>query len=298
MDLAIVVAVLGALAVLGLGTGLRVINEYERGVVLRLGRLVGTLNPGMRYVLPFGIDRLIRVDLRTGTMDVSARDAVTVDGVPLQVEAVAYLQVLNPALAVTRVIDYRRATSQLALAAVRSVIAGCSLREVLTDQGKVRQALGTFVDRRTEPWGIKVTAMEIKNVELPQAMQQAMAQNADADRERRARIAQAEAELAAAHRLVDAARILETQPYAALLRYLQTVADLAPGNTTVVVLPLPSDLIQPFLDIKGRASDAPRRASGAPTSSMPPAQTAAPVSTPRAGQRPGTAQAASPGPPS
>ncbi|HEY7928274.1 MAG TPA: SPFH domain-containing protein [Candidatus Dormibacteraeota bacterium] len=262
MDPVIIAAVVAAAcALVVLASGIRVIAEYQRGVVLRLGRRGPLLEPGLRIILPFGIDRLIRVDLRSSLLEVPTQEVITHDGVPVQVSASVHLQVLNPILAVTRVIDYRRSTSRLVQAALREVVGHTGLRGLLVEPETVRDALGRFVDARTEPWGIRITEIDVREVELPAAMQRAMEQQAEILGRHQTQRMEADAEMATARRLAGAAEILAGQPYAVQLRLIQALTEMSSEKTTVVVLPLPADLVQPFVDLqghghRGRAADA------------------------------------------
>lgn len=253
MDPVIIAAVVvPVFALIVLMSGLRVIAEYQRGVVLRLGRRGPLLDPGLRFILPFGIDRLIRVDLRSSLLEVAALEVITHEGVPLQVSASVHLQVLNPTLAVTRVIDYRRSTSRLVQAALREVVGHTLLRALLVEPELVRDALATFVDARTEPWGIRITEIDVRDIELPAAMQRAMEQQAEILGRHQTHRMEADAEIATARRLASAAEILATQPYAVQLRLIQALTDMNNDKTTVVVVPLPMDLVQPVVDLQGR----------------------------------------------
>jgi regulator of protease activity HflC (stomatin/prohibitin superfamily) len=257
VDPAIIAAVaLASCALVALATCLRVIAEYERGVVLRLGRRGPLLEPGLRLLLPLRIDRLIRVDLRSSVLQIPLAEVITRDGVPVRVAASAHLQVLNPLLAVTRVADYQLSTRELVQAAIRDVAARTDLRALLVDQAGVRDAIGRFVDPRAEPWGIRITAVDLRQLELPPAMQRAMERQAEILRNQQEQRERADAEVEAARRLAAAAEVLQTQPYAIQLRFLETLAELGAGNTNVIVLPLPMELLQPFLDLQGHLASA------------------------------------------
>lgn len=270
MDLASIAAVVvGSCALIALSSGLRVISEFERGVVLRFGRRGPLLEPGLRLILPFGIDRLIRVDMRSAVLGVPAHEVMTMDGVPVRVDAVVQLQVLNPLLAVTRVVDYRRSTAQLVQTALRDVVARLGLRELLLDQAHLRDELVGFVESRAEPWGVRVTAVDVREIKLPDAMELAMARHAELRSEQQARQAQSSAELESARALVAAAKVLEGQPSAVQLRFLQALTEMGQGNSTVVVVPLPSELVQPLVDLQGRAAASARPAPGAVRSPKP-----------------------------
>jgi regulator of protease activity HflC (stomatin/prohibitin superfamily) len=233
-------------------SGLRIVREYQRGVILRLGRHGPTLDPGLRYILPLGIDRLTRVDLRSAPLDVPAHEVITHDGVPVVVGATVTLQVLNPLLALTRVVDYRQATVQLVQAALRDVVAATALRELLLDQEAMREALAQFVDARAEPWGIRVTSVDLRDVVLPDAMQRAMARQAELRGGQATASAPSEPN-ADARQLEAVAKILAAQPRDVQARFLQALSDARSGGSTVVVVPLPVDLVQPFVDLQGHA---------------------------------------------
>lgn len=271
MDPAYIAIVVAASAVLVTAvSAVRVIAEYQRGVVLRLGRRGPVLEPGLRLVLPFGLDTLVRVDLRSSVIQVPSHEVITHDGVPVQVSATVHMQVVNPVLAVTRVVDYRKSAAQMVQAGLREVIAGTRLRELLLEQERLRAALVAFVETRSEPWGVRVTAIDLRDVQLPQAMQRAMARQAEARGDRQAHHLQAEAEVEAAQRLAAAAKILEGQPHAVQLRFIQALTEMAQGSSTVVVVPLPLDLVQPFIDLQGSAS--PGRTAPSETGGAPPAE--------------------------
>jgi regulator of protease activity HflC (stomatin/prohibitin superfamily) len=246
----------GSCALIALASGLRVIREYQRGVVLRLGRRGPMLEPGLRYILPLGIDRLTKVDLRSAPLEVSAHEVITHDGVPVRVSAAVHLQVLNPLLAVTRVVDYHASTAQVVHAALRDVVAGAGLRELLLNGEAVREALARFVDARTEPWGIRVTAVDVEDVVLPEAMQRAMARQAE-QRERPREPAQDDGGAEFARQLEATAAILADQPHDVQVRFLQALNDARNADSTVLVVPLPPELVQPFVDLQGRPSPAP-----------------------------------------
>ncbi len=252
MDPVIIAAIVAPVVLLVvLVSGLRVIAEFQRGVVLRFGRRGPLLDPGLRFILPFGIDRLIRVDLRSSLLEVPALEVITREGVPVQVSASVHLQVLNPTLAVTRVIDYRRSTSRLVQASLREVVGHTTLRSLLVEPEAVRDALGAFVDARTEPWGIRITEIDVRDIELPVAMQRAMQDQAEVLGRHQTQRMEADAEIATARRLAAAAEVLAGQPYAVQLRLIQALTDMNNDKTTVVVVPLPMDLVQPIVDLKG-----------------------------------------------
>ncbi|HSP65588.1 MAG TPA: SPFH domain-containing protein [Candidatus Deferrimicrobium sp.] len=241
----------GSCALVVLASGLRVIREYQRGVVLRLGRRGPLLEPGLRYILPLGIDRLTKVDLRSAPLPVPVHEVITHDGVPVQVSAAVHLQVLNPLLAVTRVLDYRASTAQIVHAALRDVVAGAGLRELLLNGEAVRDALSRFVDTRTEPWGIRITTVDIEEVVLPEAMQRAMARQAEL-RGRLSERDQGDGGAEFARQLEATAAILADQPHDVQVRFLQALSDARSADSTVLVVPLPAELVQPFVDLQGR----------------------------------------------
>lgn len=283
MDPAIIGAIVGgSCALLVVVSGLRVIAEYERGVVLRLGRRGPLLRPGLRVLLPLGLDRLTRVDLRSSLLEVPAAEVFTADGVPLRVGATVHIQVLNAVLAVTRVADYRAATLHLVHAAIRDAVGQLGLREVLVDQETLRARIGEFVDPRAEPWGVGVTEIDVSEIGLPAAMRLAMEQQADSQGRKQVETAQAEAELATAHRLVAVAEILARQPNAVQLRFLEALTQVSKDKATVVVVPLPTELVQPLINLQGRAAEG--HASPAVTAAIPrPPADAAPSAQPAAG---------------
>jgi regulator of protease activity HflC (stomatin/prohibitin superfamily) len=261
---AIVVAIVLLCVVIVAGaSGLHTILEHERGVVLRLGRRSPVLAPGLHFILPFGIDRLVRVDLRSTVLRLPPREVMTADGVPVTLTAAVHLQVVNALLAVTRVVDYRASCVQLAHAALLDVASRLPLRTLITDQATVRDELGRFVDERAEPWGVQVTAIDLKDIELPEALRTAMEQEAAAAADERSRGRVAAAELEAARRLVDAARVLAEQPYAVQLRYLQALTEMSDSNRSMVVVPLPVELVQPFVNLQGHAAPGRLGAAGA-----------------------------------
>jgi regulator of protease activity HflC (stomatin/prohibitin superfamily) len=230
----------------------RVLREYERGVCFRLGRLRPIAGPGLVLLLPF-VDRLIRVDLRTVTLTIPPQEVITRDNVPARVNAVAYFRVVKPDLAITEVEAYPVATSQIAQTTLRSVLGRAELDTLLSERDELNDSLRRIIDEQTEPWGIKVTTVEIKDVEIPEAMQRAMARAAEAERERRAKIISAEGEFQASQKLLEASEVLSRNPAAMQLRYQQTLVELG-GNKSTIVFPLPLDLIAPFLKV-GRAAE-------------------------------------------
>jgi len=228
---------------------IKIAQEYERGVVFRLGRFTGVRGPGLFMIIPF-IERSVKVDLRVVTMDVPSQEAITKDNVTVKVNAVVYYRVVKPEDAVIKVFDHRYATSQIAQTTLRSVLGQSELDEVLAQREKINQTLQRIIDEQTDPWGVKVGIVEIKEVELPQTMQRAIMAQAEAEREKRAKIVHADGELQAAEKLAEAAKVMSTQPMALQLRYLQTLTVIATEKTNTVVFPLPVDIIAPLLKRK------------------------------------------------
>ncbi|HIC91755.1 MAG TPA: slipin family protein [Syntrophaceae bacterium] len=238
------------LLVLFLASAIRVLNEYERGVIFRLGRLLGAKGPGLIILIPI-IDRMVRVSLRLVTMDVAPQDVITRDNVSVKVNAVVYFRVMDPDKAVVEVEDYLYATSQLAQTTLRSVCGQAELDELLSEREKLNTTLADILDKHTDPWGIKVTAVEVKHIDLPVEMQRAMAKQAEAERERRAKVIHAEGEYQASTKLADAAEIISTHPMAMQLRFLQTLTEVATEKNSTIIFPVPMDLIRPFLEKVG-----------------------------------------------
>ena len=234
------------LAVLFLVTALKVLKEYERGVVFRLGRVIKAKGPGLIILIPI-IDRIVKVSLRTVAMDVPPQDVITKDNVSVAVNAVVYFRVMDPVNAVVQVEDYLYATSQLAQTTLRSVCGQVEMDELLSEREKINGRLQDILDTHTDAWGIKVSTVEVKHIDLPTEMQRAMARQAEAERERRAKIINAEGEFQAAERLADAAEIIAKHPQALQLRYLQTLREVASENNSTTLFPLPLDLFKPFL---------------------------------------------------
>ncbi len=256
----IVIGLILVVLLVGLSSAIRILNEYERGVLFRLGRLMEVKGPGLRLIIPFGIDRLVKIDLRTITLEVPPQEVITHDNVTVKVSAVIYFLVVNPNHAVTKVMNYINATSQIAQTTLRSVLGQSSLDELLANRDKINATLQQIIDEQTEPWGIKVSIVEIKDVELPDTMQRAMAKQAEAEREKRAKIIHAEGEFAAAQKLTDAATVIATEPSALQLRYLQTLTEIGVEHNTVIVFPMPIDLVQPLLELRARVEHAPSAA--------------------------------------
>jgi regulator of protease activity HflC (stomatin/prohibitin superfamily) len=224
----------------------KVVQEYERGVVFRLGRLVGPRGPGLIILIPF-VERMTKVDLRTVTMDIPAQEVITRDNVTVRVNAVAYFRVVDPNAATVNVADYIRATSQISQTTLRSVLGQAELDDLLAEREKINIQLQRIIDEQTEPWGIKVSVVEVKDVELPQSMQRAMARQAEAEREKRAKIIHAEGEFQASQQLALAAEVINQNPVTIQLRYLQTLTEIGVEKNTTVVFPLPIDLIDAFM---------------------------------------------------
>ena len=236
------------IGVLWLINCVKVLNEYERGVVFRLGRMTPEpLGPGLQFII-FPIDRLIRISLRTITLDVPPQDVITKDNVSIKVNAVIYFRVIDPNKAIVGVEDYLFASSQMSQTTLRSVLGQVELDELLAQRDKLNQQLQTLIDKHTDPWGVKVSAVEIKQVDLPEEIRRAMARQAEAERVRRAKIIGADAEFQAAQKLVDAARLMAEQPMSLQMRYLQTLAEIATEKSSTILFPIPIDLIKPFLE--------------------------------------------------
>ncbi len=236
---------LGIVALLFLLSGIRIVKEYERGVIFRLGRLVGARGPGIFYVIPI-VESMVVVDLRTVTYDVPTQEVVTKDNVTVRVNAVVYYRVVDPEKAVTEVMDYRFATAQIAQTTLRSVIGQTELDELLSEREKINVRLQQIIDEATNPWGIKVTAVEIKDVELPEEMRRIMAMQAEAERERRAKIIRADGELQASKKLLEASKVLEQSKVAMMLRILQTLNEVASEQANTIVFPLPIEILEYF----------------------------------------------------
>ena len=252
-DISSIISSLGTVAVVVfflimiLSTAIKIVPEYRRIVLFRLGRLVGSRGPGIVFTIPF-LDRATTVDLRILTLDVPVQEVITKDNVAIKVNAVVYFRVLEPAKSVVEVENYIVATSQLAQTTLRSVVGSVELDEVLSSREKINQELQKIIDDRTDPWGIKVSAVEVKELELPEGMKRAMARQAEAERERRAKIIAAEGELQAAEKLSEAARKMEASPITLQLRYLQTIREISGERNTTTFFPIPVDLIQPFIE--------------------------------------------------
>jgi len=240
------------LGILLLSSAIKVLREYERGVVFRLGRAIGAKGPGLIFLIPI-VDKMVRVPLRTVAMDVPPQDVITRDNVTVKVNAVIYFRVMNANRAVLEVENYLYATSQIAQTTLRSTLGESELDELLAQRDKINKELQRVIDGHTEPWGIKVSTVEVKNVDLPQEMQRAIARQAEAERERRAKIINAEGELQASQKLTEAAAVIATQPLAMQLRYLQTLAEIATENNSTTIFPVPIDLFAPLIKARDRA---------------------------------------------
>ena len=227
--------------------GIRIITEYERGVIFRLGRYVGVKTAGFKWIIP-GVDRMVKISLREIVMDVPSQEVITRDNVSVKVNAVLYFRVLHPEKAVIQVENYMYGTSQLAQTTLRSICGQAELDELLAEREDVNQKLQEIIDLQTEPWGVKVRAVEVKQIDLPPDMQRAMAKQAEAEREKRAKVIHAEGEFQAAEQLANAARVLATEPGALLLRYLQTLAEISTENNSTTIFPVPIDILRPFYD--------------------------------------------------
>jgi regulator of protease activity HflC (stomatin/prohibitin superfamily) len=236
-----------------IGAAVKVVQEYERGVIFRLGRLVGAKGPGLFFILPF-VDRMVKIDLRTVTLEIPPQEVITRDNVSLKVSAVCYFRVIDPEAAVVQVADYARATFQIAQTTLRSVLGEAELDELLANRERINQRLQQIIDEQTEPWGIKVTVVEVKDVELPQTMQRSMSLQAEAEREKRAKIINAEGEFQAAQTLANAAKVIASQENTLQLRYLQTLADIGvEKNTTIVLTDIAGMLTKLHEALNGRA---------------------------------------------
>jgi regulator of protease activity HflC (stomatin/prohibitin superfamily) len=228
-------------------SSVRIAREYERGVVFRLGRLIDLKGPGLFFIFPFGVDRPTKVDLRVITLEVPPQEVITADNVTVKVNAVIFFQVVDARAAITHVFNYGMATSQIAQTTLRAVLGQSSLDELLGQRDKINQTLQAIIDRHTEPWGIKVTAVEVKDAELAPTMIRALARQAEAEREKRAKIIAAEGEFQAAQTLANAAQVISTQPAALALRYMQTLLDMGSNQNATIVFPIPIELIRPLL---------------------------------------------------
>ncbi len=237
---------LGVFALIILSSAIKVLPEWERGVVLRFGRFSGVRGPGLIILVPF-VEKIVKVDIRTITMDIKPQDVISKDNVSMQVDAVVYFRVVAPADAITKVEDYYFATTKLAQTTMRSIVGQFTMDEILVHRDRINVRLQEILDRATDPWGIKVTSVELKQIDLPQEMKRAMAREAEAERERRAKIISADAEVERAQKLADASNIIASSPSAMQLAYLQSLNEIAGDRSNTIVFPLPVDLLKPFL---------------------------------------------------
>ncbi len=235
---------------------IKVVQEYERGVIFRLGRLAGAKGPGIFIIYPF-IDKMIKIDLRVYTLDLPSQECITRDNVTVKVSAVVFYQVIDPARAVVAVDDYRRNIFQVGQTSLRSVLGQSELDELLAHRDVIDQQVQDILDKATEPWGVKITSVDIKDVELPQSMQRAMARQAEAERERRAKIISAEGEYSASQQLSEAARVLATQPGALQLRYLQTLVEIGVEHNSTIVFPVPVDILEGLSNMMNQRNSIP-----------------------------------------
>ena len=247
----VVTLVIVFLAIIILSNAIKILREYERGVVFRLGRLIAAKGPGLVFLIPV-IDKMVRVSLRTVVLDVPPQDVITQDNVSIKVNAVVYFRVIDPRNAIVQVENYLAATSQISQTTLRSVLGQSELDDLLSQREKINHKLQQIIDANTEPWGVKVSNVEVKQIDLPQEMQRAMAKQAEAERERRSKVIAAEGEYQASQRLSDAAKILSDEPSALTLRYLQTLREIATEKNSTTIFPVPIDLLKPFLktDVK------------------------------------------------
>ncbi len=236
------VVILVALVLIFLASAIRIVREYERGVIFRLGRLMGAKGPGLFFIIPF-VDKMVKVDLRTITLDVPPQEVITKDNVPVHVNAVVYFRVVNPTAAVVEVLDFIEATRQISMTTLRSIVGKAELDELLMERERLNRELQKIIDEHTDPWGVKVITVEIKDVKIPAEMQRAIARQAEAERERRSKIIHAEGELQAAEKLREAAAIMQQSPGALQLRYLQTLTEISAEKTNTIVFPLPLELL-------------------------------------------------------
>jgi len=245
------------LAVLALSSAaIKIVQEYERGVIFRLGRLVGPKGPGLFFIIPF-IDRMVKIDLRVITLDIPSQEAITKDNVTVKVNAVAYFRVIDPSRAVVAIEDYRRATWQISQTSLRSVLGQSDLDELLIHRDEINQKLQKIIDEQTEPWGIKVSIVEVKDVELPDSMKRAMARQAEAEREKRAKIIHAEGEFVASEQLKNAAKVIGVEPAAIQLRYLQTLTEIAVEKNSTIIFPVPIEFFKAFAGLLGAEPNPP-----------------------------------------
>src|SRR3989475_8474064 len=265
----IIVALVVIIVLMLLSSAIRVVQQYERGVIFVLGKLTGAKGPGISLVPPF-ITRMIKVDLRVVTLTVPPQEVISRDNVTIKVTAVVYFYVVDPVAAVVNVMNYMQATTQIGQTTLRNVLGQSELDELLSQRNKINRELQTIIDEHTERWGVKVTAVEIKDVELPSTMQRAMAKQAEAEREKRAKIIHAEGELQASAQLAQAAAVIGSQPAALQLRFLQTLTEIAVEKNSTIIFPLPIDLIEPLVDLLHRNNaTAANELHDGPVSSLP-----------------------------
>jgi regulator of protease activity HflC (stomatin/prohibitin superfamily) len=245
----IVIGIIALAALILLSMAIKVVKEWERGVILRLGRLIGAKGPGIFFIIPF-VDRMIKVDLRVVTLDVPRQDVITKDNVTVGVDAVVYFRVVDPEASVVKILDHIRATSLISQTTLRNVLGQSELDELLTQREKLNQMLQKIIDEQTDPWGVKVSIVEIKQVELPETMRRSMAAQAEAERERRAKIIHADGEFQASERLAEAGAIIAREPTTLQLRYLQTLVEIASERNSTIIFPIPVDLISMFMKKK------------------------------------------------
>lgn len=237
------------LAILIFSSAIRIVQEYERGVIFRLGRLVGAKGPGLFFIIPL-IDRMLKVDLRVVTLDVPSQEVITKDNVTVKVNAVVFFRVVDPSAAIVQVEDFKRATWNISQTTLRNVVGQSELDDLLANREEINNKLQQIIDETTEPWGVKVTIVEVKDVELPQSMQRAMAKQAEAEREKRAKIVHAEGEASAAKRLADAANIMAANPVSVQLRYLQTLTEISVEKNSTIIFPVPVDLFEGIMALR------------------------------------------------
>jgi regulator of protease activity HflC (stomatin/prohibitin superfamily) len=257
IGLVIVVVVLFMLAT----AAIKIVQEYERGVIFRLGRLMGARGPGLFFIIP-GVESMRKVDLRIVTLEVPAQEAITRDNVTVKVNAVVYFRVVNPEQAIVKVLDFMRATSLIAQTTLRSILGQSDLDHLLSERDKINAELQQVIDQQTDAWGVKVTSVEVRDIELPQSMQRAMARQAEAEREKRAKIIHAEGEFSASQQLANAAQVIGSQPATLQLRYLQTLTEIAAEKNSTIIFPVPIDLLRGFLNVQ--PSENGREATSAP----------------------------------
>jgi regulator of protease activity HflC (stomatin/prohibitin superfamily) len=251
MSTPIITGIIVVVVLILLFMSIKIVAEYERGVIFRLGRLIGAKGPGLFLIIPF-VDRMVKVDLRVVTMDVPPQDVITKDNVTVKVNAVVYFRVVDPEASVVKVLDHVRATSQISQTTLRNVLGQSELDEILIQREKLNQMLQRIIDEHTDPWGVKVSTVEIKDVELPETMRRSMAAQAEAERERRAKIIHADGEFQAAARLAEAGAIIAREPTTLQLRYLQTLTEIASERNSTIIFPIPIDLIKMFMEKKSQ----------------------------------------------